>query len=172
MPWPPWSNRSSRPVERADALRLASGARVARLGTTTPDGRPHLVPITFTVLEDVLVTVVDAKPKRTRALRRLDNIRSDPRVTVLVDHYEEDWNRLWWVRIDGRATIAEGVAADHLAALAARYPQYRHHPPAGPTIVVSVESVTGWRYRADGARTARSPSYTPPPCPTNPSADA
>lgn len=140
-------------MERADALRLAAGARVARLGTTTPDGRPHLVPITFALLDDVLVTAVDEKPKRTRALRRLDNIRSDPRVAVLVDHYEDDWTRLWWVRIDGRATLAEGVPPGHLAALAARYPQYREHPPAGPSIVVSIESVTGWRFDAEGGRT-------------------
>lgn len=159
-------------MERAEALGLAAGARVARLATSTPDGRPHLVPITFALSDDVLVTAVDGKPKRTRALRRLDNIRADPRVTVLVDHYEEDWEGLWWVRIDGSATVRDGVAPDHLRALQERYPQYRTHPPAGPTIVVAIESVTGWRSRAAGDRHAPPASYTAAPCPTSPSADA
>lgn len=78
-------------------------ARVARLSTTRADGRPHVVPMTFALLSggehaDALVTAVDAKPKRTTDLQRLRNIAANPAVSVLVDHYDDDWTQLWWVR--------------------------------------------------------------------------
>jgi PPOX class probable F420-dependent enzyme len=128
------------------AERFAS-ARVARLATVGPDGAPHVVPITFAVLGATIVHAVDHKPKRTRALRRLANITAHPAVSVLADHYEDDWSALWWVRADGRARIIdaagdEGAAA--IAALTARYPQYRATPPAGPVVVVDVARWSGW----------------------------
>jgi len=119
---------------------------VARLATVGSGGRPHLVPITFALVgERTLVSAVDHKPKRTTALRRLANIESNPRVSVLVDHYEDDWERLWWVRADGVARVAtDGAAHDAgLAALAGKYRHYRDVPPPGP--VVGVE-ITGWRW--------------------------
>ena len=83
-------------------------ARVARLATLDEDGSPHLVPVVFALAGDTLYTAVDAKPKRSRTLRRIENARARPQVTVLVDHYEEDWSRLWWVRLRGRARVLDG----------------------------------------------------------------
>lgn len=129
--------------------RFAAG-RVARLATVGPDGQPHLVPVTFATIGDLVVTAVDHKPKRSRALRRLANIRVRPRVSLLVDHYSDDWDTLWWVRADGTARVvapadgADGTRAAALDALAAKYPQYRATPPAGPMILVAVERWRGW----------------------------
>jgi PPOX class probable F420-dependent enzyme len=129
-----------------EARRRLGAARVARLATVGGAGSPHLVPVTFAVAGDRIYTAVDAKPKTTRDLRRLRNIRGNPRVAVLADHYDEDWSRLWWARADGRAVILD--APDDMAGpirlLAERYPQYRHSPPAGPVICVEVERWAGW----------------------------
>ena len=124
------------------AERFASAA-VARLATVRPDGAPHLVPIVFAVVGDVIVSAVDAKPKRSRDLRRLANIAVEPRVAVLADHYEADWSRLWWVRADGVARVREDEPAG-LPALIARYPQYRAEPPAGPFLEITVERWSAW----------------------------
>lgn len=138
------------PSVDADQVRECfDRARVARLATAGADGRPHLVPITFArVDDDTLTTAVDHKPKRTQALRRLQNIAANPAVCVLADHYEEDWQRLWWVRADGTARIRD--AADEpgaVAALVARYRQYDERPPDGPVILITVERWTGWAPR-------------------------
>ena len=82
-----------------DARLLA--ARVARLATIDPDGRPHVVPIVFALEGETLYSAVDRKPKRSQTLRRIENARARPDVTVLVDHYEDDWARLWWIRLRG-----------------------------------------------------------------------
>ncbi len=105
------------------------------------------MPITFAVVGQAIVHAVDHKPKRTRALRRLDNIAANPAVSVLADHYDEDWDALWWVRADGRARVVKagsemGTAA--IAALVERYAPYRATPPVGPVIVVAVERWSGW----------------------------
>lgn len=126
-------------------LRLET-ARVARLATISPDGQPHVVPVTFAVEGDVIYTAVDAKPKRTPRLQRLSNIRANPRVTVLADHYDEDWSALWWTRADGLATVVDdeaGMTAP-IRLLTARYPQYTRNPPAGPVIAIRVLHWTGW----------------------------
>src|SRR6266849_6641507 len=128
------------------ARRLLGSARVARLATSTTEGRPHIVPVTFAVNGDWLYSVVDAKPKTTRDLRRLANIRADGRVAVLADHYDEDWDSLWWVRADGDAGILDDPAqlAGPVSLLASRYPQYREQPPPGPVIAIAVRRWTGW----------------------------
>jgi len=138
-------------------LRLAGGearqrfgaARVARLATAGPAGAPHLVPVTFVLHGDHVYTAVDAKPKSTRDLQRLRDIRAEPRVAVLADHYEEDWDLLWWVRAEGPATILAGASemAGPLRLLAGRYEAYRRHPPAGPVIDVEVRRWSGWAAR-------------------------
>jgi PPOX class probable F420-dependent enzyme len=115
-------------------------ARVARLATVGADGAPHLVPIVFAVTGEVIHSAVDAKPKRHRRLRRLANIAHEPRVSVLVDHYDDDWSLLWWVRADGVARVVD-ESPDGLAALAAKYPQYHLTPPPGPYLRIAV---TGW----------------------------
>jgi PPOX class probable F420-dependent enzyme len=129
--------------------RLAS-VPVVRLATTDEVGRPHIVVTTFAVDGDRIYTAVDAKPKRTRDLKRLRNIRAHPYVAVLADHYEDDWTRLWWVRADATAEVLRDPAAmaRPIALLRERYPQYRDSPPEGPVIAVAVERWTGWAYDA------------------------
>src|SRR5215831_8643736 len=128
------------------ARRRFAGARVAVLATVSRDGRPHLVPVTFAVAGDVIYTAVDAKPKSTRDLRRLSNIRHDPRGSVLADRYDVDWAALWWVRADGAAAIIDDPAemTGPLRLLARRYRQYQASPPAGPVIAIAVTRWTGW----------------------------
>jgi len=121
-------------------------ARVARLATTGADGRPHLVPATFAVHGEVVVIAVDHKPKTTTNLRRLRNIRENDQVSLLVDHYDEDWRRLWWVRVDGTARVLtdEAERAEPVAWLCAKYEQYRERPPTGPVIRIDVVKVVSW----------------------------
>ena len=122
-------------------------ARVGRLATIGADGRPHLVPICFALERDTLYSAVDEKPKRSKRLKRIENIRRRADVAVIVDHYEEDWTRLWWVRMDGTATVLdEGTEREHgLALLGAKYEQYRAEPPTGSVIAVRIENWRGWR---------------------------
>jgi PPOX class probable F420-dependent enzyme len=126
-------------------LRLTE-ARVARLATTDPDGRAHLVPIVFALDGDTLYSAVDRKPKRSSKLRRIENARARPDVTILVDHYEENWSDLWWIRLRGRARVLDdGEEHDHaLALLQEKYPQYRAEPPEGPVLAVDVTEVRDW----------------------------
>jgi len=121
-------------------------ARVARLATAGADGRPHIVPICYALDGDTLYLAVDAKPKRTTNLKRLRNIGANPAVSILVDHYEDDWARLWWVRLDGRARIVtdEDERGRALDLLAQRYVQYRTSRPDGPVVVVVIEAMAGW----------------------------
>jgi PPOX class probable F420-dependent enzyme len=124
---------------------------VARLATVDEDGRPHLVPVVFELEGDTLYTAVDAKPKRSRTLRRVENARLRPDVTVLVDRYEDDWSLLWWVRIRGRARVLDaGEEAEHaLALLREKYAQYREAPPGPPVLAVDVEDWREWSARSD-----------------------
>jgi len=133
-------------MEATAAKRRLAEARVARLATVDPRGRPHVVPITFAMDGDTIYFAVDAKPKRTTNLQRLRNIAANPAVSVLADHYEEDWRRLWWVRADGTARIAgDPVASRHgLDLLVARYPQYIEALPPGPVVAITIDRITGW----------------------------
>lgn len=126
-------------------------ARVARLATVAPGGLPHLVPVVFAVAADngdVVYTAVDAKPKTTRRLRRLANIDSNPGVSLLVDHYADDWTQLWWVRVDGVATVHTDGDALELGRLLlrAKYPQYQSVSLDGPVIEVAVRRWSSWHY--------------------------
>ena len=123
-----------------------AAAPVARLATVTPEGRPHVVPIVFAVDGDVIYTAVDGKPKSTQRLRRLANIAANPSVSVLVDHYADDWSQLWWIRADGVASIvADGPQFERgLGLLRAKYPQYEHVSLNGPVLVVAVEKWASW----------------------------
>ncbi|HEX2647684.1 MAG TPA: TIGR03668 family PPOX class F420-dependent oxidoreductase [Candidatus Dormibacteraeota bacterium] len=131
--------------EAAMRERLA-GATVAHLATADEHGRPHLVPICFALERNTLYFAVDAKPKRTTKLKRLKNVAANPRVSVLVDHYEDDWSRLWWVRVDGAAHELTDPAAARSAVdlLVKRYSQYRRARPGGPVVAITIESITGW----------------------------
>jgi PPOX class probable F420-dependent enzyme len=138
----------------SDVPDLVASERVARLATVDPDGRPHLVPIVFALLGETVYTAVDAKPKRSPTLRRIENARARPDVTVLVDHYEDAWTRLWWVRLRGRARVLDGgdEAERALAALTAKYPQYREasSTPGPPVLAVDVTEWRAWSASADG----------------------
>lgn len=126
--------------------RRVAAARVARLATAEEDGGAHLVPICFALADDVVYSAVDSKPKRSRDLRRLRNVRARPWATVLVDHYEEDWSRLWWVRISGAARVLDegDEETGAIALLVAKYPQYQREPPAGPVIAVEITRLRHW----------------------------
>ncbi len=129
-----------------EARARFEGTRFAHLATADEDGVPHLIPIVFALDGDRIVTAVDAKPKRRRRLRRLVNIAANPRVSVLVDRYHEDWGRLWWARAEGVASIvARGSELERaLELLRARYPQYAEVALDGPAIVITVERWSGW----------------------------
>lgn len=132
--------------------RLATAAPVARLATVTADGHPHVVPCCFHLDDNRVYSVVDGKPKSTTALRRLDNIAANPGVSLVVDHYAEDWAELWWVRIDGQASVVADPSPERSAALDAlahKYPQYQDQPPTGALIRVAVTGLTGWAFDPD-----------------------
>jgi PPOX class probable F420-dependent enzyme len=126
----------------AIAEERVADARVGRLATVTPAGRPHIVPVCFALHDGRIVTAVDAKPKATTELARLENVRTTGRAGLLVDHYEEDWTRLWWVRVDGPAAVLKDDAA--IDALVAKYGQYRAQRPAGPVIEIEPETWRSW----------------------------
>ncbi|BCK54542.1 PPOX class F420-dependent oxidoreductase [Nocardia wallacei] len=141
-------------LDEREALRRFRAARVARLATVSAAGQPHLVPVTFAVAPDapVVVIAVDHKPKTTTKLRRLSNIAARDRASVLADEYDEDWTRLWWVRLDGAARILTEPAdrAEPIAWLTAKYPQYQGNRPQGPVIRIDAETVRGWSYSDGG----------------------
>ena len=130
-------------LAEATARELFTSTPVARLATAGADQRPHLVPVTFAVDGDRIYTTVDHKPKRSTNLRRLRNIRENPNVALLADHYAEDWATLWWVRVDGTARIVDSDA-NATRLLREHYAPYGENPPDGPLIVVSAARWTGW----------------------------
>ena len=127
---------------------LVISARVGVLATIDPAGLPNLVPFCFAFGDDVVYSAVDEKPKSTKRLRRLENVRRDPRVTVLLDHYEEDWTKAWWVRLSGLARVVddEDEIARARELLIEKYPQYRRDPPTGEVFAVEIEEWLGWSY--------------------------
>jgi PPOX class probable F420-dependent enzyme len=116
---------------------------LARLATVRPDGSPRVVPICFALDGDTLYSAVDEKPKRTRQLARLADIEAEPRVEVLIDHYDDDWAKLWWVRLRGRARVVDRDERA-LELLSEKYPQYLERPPEGPFIVVEIYERSEW----------------------------
>jgi PPOX class probable F420-dependent enzyme len=138
----------------AQALRDAvSAARVGRLATVDEQGMPHIVPVCFAVFDDVVYHAVDHKPKRSPRLRRIRNIEATGSASLLVDAYDEDWSRLWWVRLDGRGRVVADRAEIErgVGALVAKYPQYGERPPQGPVVALDVTRWTGWS-AMDGPR--------------------
>jgi PPOX class probable F420-dependent enzyme len=136
-------------LDPAEARRRFIKSPVLRLATVGGDGGPHLVPCTFVVDHSGRVAIgIDNKPKSSAHLRRLKNISENPRVSLLVDHYADDWKQLWWVRADGTAAI-ERSGEDHGAhweLLMSKYPQYGGKLLKGPVILVMVDSWAGWAF--------------------------
>lgn len=130
-----------------EARRRFAAARVARLGTVREDGRPHVVPIVFAMAGDVVYSIADPKPKRGLDLLRHRNIATNPSVSLLVDEYEESWERIWWVRADGLARVADDGADRETALqlLRTKYPQYATWTtPFGAAMVMRVLRLTSW----------------------------
>ena len=135
----------------ADAARRARflAEPFAVLATHGPEGRLDLVPCCFALdtADGALVTAVDHKPKRHQRLARLANVAADPNVSLLADHRDlDDWSALWWIRVHGTGRVVE-AGPEHeraVAALAAKYRQYREQPPSGPVIRITPLRWTGW----------------------------
>jgi PPOX class probable F420-dependent enzyme len=132
------------------AVEMLRTARVGRLATAGAAGQPHVVPVCFALDGDRVYWAVDAKPKRTRELRRIRNIAENPRVSLVVDAWDEDWSRLAWVMAEGNASVVTDAVerARALAALVAKYPQYaamRLDATAGAVVAISPARVLAWR---------------------------
>lgn len=135
-------------ISRSLRARI-NARRVAHLATAQ-DGEPALVPICFVVRGDCVYSAIDAKPKQVAVerLRRVRHLRANPRAAILVDRYEEDWRRLWFVLLEGPVRLLDR-GAEHDAALAAlrrRYPQYRTTLPLADDALVIALEVAGYRY--------------------------
>ena len=127
--------------------RRVAQARVGRRATIGAAGTPHIVPVCFALDGERVVMVVDNKPKTTTELRRISNIRENPAVSLIIDQYEEDWDELWWIRLDGHARIVppDDQFESLIAPLYEKYRgQYGLHGPPGPAIVMDVDHWVGW----------------------------
>jgi PPOX class probable F420-dependent enzyme len=133
------------------AVELLRTARVGRLATATRDGRPLVVPVCYAFDETHVYSAIDAKPKRTRELRRLRNIEENPRVSLVVDEYDEEWTRLRYVIVDGQADVLTGGPKFTRAIdlLVDKYPQYRTlglSRDAGTVIRITPDRLLHWRW--------------------------
>lgn len=143
-------------MTREEALERAARARVGRLATVRPDGSPHVVPFVFALVSDGeairVYWAVDDKPKRSARLVRIENLRANPAAEIVVDTYDEDWERLWWVRLRGAGRLVETTAERDaaIAALAGKYPAYRASPPRGDVVAIDVAEVRSWSASAGG----------------------
>jgi PPOX class probable F420-dependent enzyme len=134
-------------MDEEEAREHFAAAQVATLSTVSADGIPHLVPVVFAVANDVVYTAVDTKKKTTHRLRRMRNIEQNPHVCMLANHYDDDWDQLWWVRADGTAEIhdrGEEMAAGY-DMLRRKYPQYQRLSLTGPVISIAISRWSSWR---------------------------
>ena len=144
-PW--WSRDHDRGhVDDSSVVRLLEDARVGVLATVTPRGRPHVIPCCFAVTGSCIYSAVDAKQKSTQALRRLANLKADPRSALLVHHYDEDWATLWWMRFDCRGRIVKDAdeRTSALQLLGHKYVQYQASAPSGDVIALDIERWSVW----------------------------
>jgi PPOX class probable F420-dependent enzyme len=134
-------------MDEDEARRRFAGARVGRMATVTSHGTPHVVPVVFALVDDVVYTAVDGKPKTTLMLQRLDNIDATGQASLLVDEYSEDWSTLWWVRTDGPAQVLASTDPQipiALDALTRKYSQYLTQQPTGPVIAIRTKRWRWW----------------------------
>ena len=130
------------------ARELLEQSRVARLGLLDDDGSPRVLPVTYALAQDALVSAIDDKPTHVapERLARVRWLRARPRAALTVDHYEDDWSRLAWVQAIGPVKILDAPdAPDALAALTRRYAQYRDRPPDGPVLRLEPDRLVWWR---------------------------
>jgi PPOX class probable F420-dependent enzyme len=125
------------------AAALLEEIPVGHLGLLDEHGHPRVQPVTFARVGDTVVSAIDDKPKRGIPAR-VRRLRADPRATLTVDRYDDDWTKLAWVQLVGRVEIAP-VDATALGALQARYPAYRERPPQGPLLILRPDRVLSWR---------------------------
>jgi PPOX class probable F420-dependent enzyme len=143
-------------MDRDDARARFAAGRVARLATLAPRRQPQLLPVAFAMGSgpegDAITFAVDGKARSTSGLRRLQQLAANASVSLLVDHYEDDWSALWWVRADGEARVLEGGPTFRVAqsGLTAKYAAYDLAPPPGPLVVVDVKSWEWWE-ASDGS---------------------
>ena len=141
-------------MDRDEAWARVRSARVGRMATVTSQGRPHVVPFVFVLAEQgstrLAYWTVDRKPKRSRDLKRIRTLEANPAVEFVVDGYDEDWDRLWWVRCSGiaRVVVSQDERGSALRALEEKYPQYANDPRDGPVVAIEIESIDGWEGKA------------------------
>ncbi|HEX2089713.1 MAG TPA: TIGR03668 family PPOX class F420-dependent oxidoreductase, partial [Actinomycetota bacterium] len=133
-------------MNREEALRRLGATRVGRLATADRAGVPHVVPFVFVLDRETLYWAVDQKPKRSQSLKRLENIRANPNVEVVVDNYSDNWNDLWWIRVSGTARVlGDGEEKRKaLTLLRNKYAQYDSSPPAGPVVAIDAVRIKAW----------------------------
>jgi len=136
-------------MDESEALARLDTARVARMATVGSGGVPHVIPCVYALGNRTIYWAADRKPKRSNRLKRLQNIAANPNVEVVVDHYEEGWDVLWWVRARGTARVVEaGPERQHaLELLSGKYDQYVRDPPDGPVLAIDLTHVRGWAAR-------------------------
>ncbi len=137
------------PALTGEQARFVKSARVGHLASASRDGRPHVVPVCFALIEERVYVGLDSKPKSVDhlRLRRVRNILENPRVSFLVDRYSEDWTRLGWVLMSGRAGLVESTAerAEAIHVLRGKYEQYADLlPDEAPVLRIGVERTSAW----------------------------
>ena len=133
----------------AGQLELLTLARVGHLATADENARPHVIPVCFSTDGRYIYSVLDQKPKRTALtrLRRVKNILANPQATLLVDHYEEDWGKLWYIMVSGQADLVMGgqEQTNAISLLREKYRQYREMDIAlNPVIKITPENIVSW----------------------------
>ena len=135
-----------------DALHWLSNQKVAYLATTDVHAQPHLVPVVFVLMAENIFICIDEKPKKNRSLKRLANIKANPRISLLVDNYDDNWQELKWVRVDGTAIVLESTDESRVVfesvinTLRDKYPQYQTMDLSrGPLISITVNAIASWR---------------------------
>ena len=134
-----------------DVRATLEASRHGYLSTASPDGDPHLQPVVFQVVGDAIYIAIDEKPKTTLRLRRLTNLESNPRFALLVDRYEDDWSKLWWILLRGPAEVLwpsqweTEEAASVIAKLREKYAQYEQMGlEQRPLLKLIPDRVTQW----------------------------
>ena len=135
-----------------DALHWLSSQKVAYLATTDVHAQPHLVPVVFVRMDEDIFICIDEKPKKHRFLKRLANIKANPKISLLVDNYDDNWQELTWVRVDGTAILLENtdesrvVFESVISTLRDKYPQYQTMDLSrGPIIRITINAIASWQ---------------------------